>query len=855
MAITPERLGRYEILRPLGSGGMGEVYVAHDPLLGRNVAIKILPERLVTDRDSLARFTQEARSASALSHPNIVTIYEIGTDQAKPFISMEYVDGRDLRTLINEGPQPNRLTVDIAAQIADGLAAAHEHSIVHRDLKPENVMVTKDGFVKILDFGLAKLIAEGSDELAKTAEHRALSTTPGTILGTVGYMSPEQATGRRLDFRSDQFALGAILYELATGHAAFERENAIDIMSAILHDNPAPVRDFNARVPPPLTWVIDRLLQKQPSGRYPTTREVANELKALRDRIHAEGSVLDLPKPPAITSKQRRIIGITGGAIVAVALFLAAVLMNRPQPGAAQPQKKYVAMLRMKDLSGGAQGQLVADGFAETLTARLAESPQLQVMRASTPAALAATNAEGLAREVGANYVLSGSMQHDGDRVRVSYMISDVQSHTDRRGMVEGSLSDLFDLQDRLTQEIADDLRIGTVKPVTLAVSSSSQREYLEAVGHLRRYDSEAEADAALVILNRLAEEQPTATVDAALGRALLIKFQITHDAKWAALASAACERALAHDVHNLDSHVVLGELRRQTGRLDDAVGEFQRVLTEQPYNADAVIGLAETYRVSGKLAQAETAYKRAIALQPNYWGPYNKLGVFYLLHGRAAESVPLFEKVVQLVPSNTRGRGNLGGAYVMLSRYNDAIPLLQEVLKAQPNPQAYSNLGLSLYFLGRYDEAVGAFEHATQLSPRSALYWANLGDAYRWSSTPEKARATYEKALAVTDTELGVNPQDAFLHSVAAMVDAKLGKFGDAHRHSDTAMRIDPQSVDCAYVAALVANLEGNDSSAAQLLATAIARGYSRRQLASDPEFTNLRKNATIASLLKGPN
>jgi len=167
MASNPQRLGRYDILRQLGPGGMGEVYVAHDPLLGRNVAIKILPERLAGDRDALARFTQEARSASALSHPNIVTIYEIGTDHGKPFIAMEYIDGRDLRTLINEGPQSNRLTVDVAAQIADGLAAAHEHSIIHRDLKPENVMVTKDGFVKILDFGLAKLLAEG-DESSKT---------------------------------------------------------------------------------------------------------------------------------------------------------------------------------------------------------------------------------------------------------------------------------------------------------------------------------------------------------------------------------------------------------------------------------------------------------------------------------------------------------------------------------------------------------------------------------------------------------------------------------------------------------------------------------------------------------------
>ena len=435
MASNPDHLGRYQIVRPLGSGGMGEVYVAHDPLLGRNVAIKILPERLAGDRDALARFTQEARSASALSHPNIVTIYEIGTDHGKPFIAMEYIDGRDLRTVINEGPQSNRLTVDIAAQITDGLAAAHEHSIIHRDLKPENVMVTKDGFVKILDFGLAKLLAEG-DEMSKTVEYRVPSTMPGTILGTVGYMSPEQATGRRIDFRSDQFALGAMLYELATGHAAFERENAIDVMSAILHEEPPPVRDFNSRAPLPLTWVIDRLLQKEPSGRYETTRECANELKALRDRIHAEGSALDLPKPPVLTSKQRRTIGIVAGTVIALLLFLAVVMMNRRQTAgpqgsatAAQQQaKSYVAVLPFRDLSGDANGQLVGDGFAETVSTRLARLPSVQLIRPKPQDVAEGEDVQKIGRDLGVTMVIRGSMQRAGNKIRISYAIVDPQN-------------------------------------------------------------------------------------------------------------------------------------------------------------------------------------------------------------------------------------------------------------------------------------------------------------------------------------------------------------------------------------------------------------------------------------------
>ncbi|HKO01861.1 MAG TPA: serine/threonine-protein kinase, partial [Thermoanaerobaculia bacterium] len=337
MDMVRQTLGHYEILGPLGSGGMGDVYIARDPILGRKVAVKVLPERLATDRDSLSRFTQEARSASALNHPNIVTIHEVGTDKGTPFIVMEYVEGRDLRSLINEGPQSNRRAADIAAQIADGLAAAHERGIIHRDLKPENLMLTKDGYIKILDFGLAKVIAPPADESDHTAQLSMPATNPGTILGTVGYMSPEQATGRKLDYRSDQFAFGAILYELVTGTPAFESENAIDTLSAILHDDPAPIRDFNARVPDPLCWIIARLLEKEPGERYASTRDLSRELRALRDRMALEGSSLDRPRPPKLRLRQKRMIAFAAMAAIALVALVAVAISVARRPSVAAP--------------------------------------------------------------------------------------------------------------------------------------------------------------------------------------------------------------------------------------------------------------------------------------------------------------------------------------------------------------------------------------------------------------------------------------------------------------------------------------------------------------------------------------
>jgi serine/threonine protein kinase/tetratricopeptide (TPR) repeat protein len=859
MASPPDRLGRYEIIRPLGSGGMGEVYVAHDPLLGRNVAIKILPERLATDRDSLARFTQEARSASALSHPNIVTIYEIGTDHAKPFIAMEYIDGRDLRTLINEGPQPNRLTVDIAAQVADGLAAAHEHSIVHRDLKPENVMVTKDGFVKILDFGLAKLLAEGSDELSKTMEYRVPSTTPGTILGTVGYMSPEQATGRRIDFRSDQFALGAILYELATGHAAFDRENAIDVMSAILHDDPAPVRDYHARVPQPLTWVIDRLLQKEPSGRYATTRECANELKALRDRVHAEGSSFDLPKPPKLTSKQRRTIGIAAGTFTALALFIAVSVMNRRQTtqssgaaaAATQPAKSYVTVLPFRDLSGDANGQLVGDGFAETVSIRLARLPSVQLIRPKPQDIADSEDVQKIGRDLGVTMIVRGSMQRAGDRIRISYAIIDAQNRSQLAAdTVDGTAKELFDVQDKLVTKIASflDPKATPQRFPTLDANVSQQR-YLEALGYLRRYDDEKSLDAAISTLEDLGTT--SATVQASLGQAYLDKFIINRDTQYITKASEFSDRAAASDPLNPDVHVTLGQVRYQTGQYDPAIAEFNRALQQQPNNIDAVLGLARAYDKKNDLPKAESEYKKAIELQPKYWSAYNAMGIFYLMHANAPASIPFFQKVIQLAPDNTRGYGNLGGAYQQMGRYDDAIGVFQRTLDQKPSAQVYANLGTCYYFLGRYTDAARMFEKAVGLADSHYKYWANLGDAYRWTvNEKDRARDAYAKAIELARNELAKNANDVAIRSRLAECLAKNGDLKTADKEIRDALSRNPKNDTVLYHAAMIEAIRGNEEAAARLLAQSIKNGYSKSEIDLEPEFSAARKTATFQHL-----
>ena len=276
------QFGAYEILAPLGAGGMGEVYRARDTRLGREVAIKILPGNVCPDRRRIERFEQEARSASALNHPNIVTIYELGQVDTTCYIAMELVEGEGLRDLLATASIPLPKVIQIAAQVADGLAKAHEAGIVHRDLKPENLMVSRDGLVKILDFGLAKL-----EQPTDTDTTRSRQTLAGTVMGTLEYMSPEQASGRPVDLRSDQFSFGSVLYEMLTGRPAFQKGSTAETLAAILRDHPEPISSLNPEAPAPLCWVVERCLDKRPEQRYASTRDLARDLLAMRDRLSA----------------------------------------------------------------------------------------------------------------------------------------------------------------------------------------------------------------------------------------------------------------------------------------------------------------------------------------------------------------------------------------------------------------------------------------------------------------------------------------------------------------------------------------------------------------------------------------
>jgi TolB-like protein len=500
-----ERIGRFEVLSELGEGGMGQLCRARDPKLGRDVAIKLVAERFSDSREHQLRFEQEARAASALNHPNIITIYDIGEHQGFQYIAMELVEGQDLRTFAGERPRSMRRLADIATQIAEGLAAAHEHGIVHRDLKPENVMVTSLGFVKILDFGLAKLIPSqvGSDETTAGYE---LATRAGMVVGTTGYMSPEQARGTKLDHRSDQFSFGTMLYEMLAGQRPFRGVTRLDTLTAILHHEPEDLTRLNPKVPRALWDVVRRCLAKDPDDRYASTRELAQALARVRDTIpdSQTGLTAAMRRLPRV----RPTAALVAGAVAAAALVVLGLWLGRSRApaGAVGSAAKRVAVLPFRDLSGRPEGNLIGEGFAETVGVRLGSDRRVAVLPAvaidETGGDLAA-----LVRRTGAQAVVRGSLQFEGERVRATVAVLGGDGVQLSAASLEGSTAGLLDLEDDVARRVASALGLA---PATVPTAGPASRvagdRYLEALGYLRHYENEAAVDAAIKLLEPLGD-------------------------------------------------------------------------------------------------------------------------------------------------------------------------------------------------------------------------------------------------------------------------------------------------------------------------------------------------------------
>jgi eukaryotic-like serine/threonine-protein kinase len=609
---------------------MGEVYRARDTRLGREIALKVLPPEVAAEPDRMRRFEQEARAASALNHPNVVTVHDVGSEAGRFYIAMELVEGSSLRERIAGGPLSALEVAAIGAQIAEGLAKAHAASLVHRDLKPENVMISSDGFVKILDFGLAKLAppeAVGSLSLAETAEQR---TAAGVLLGTLGYMSPEQASGRPLDHRSDQFALGAILYELASERKAFQRTSAAETLAAILREEPPPLSSIASGVPDALSGIVARCLAKNPQERYDSTRDLARDLRGL-----GESGVSGLAAGSGRPSRSvRRIAVILVVAVVALAAVWWARRPRRPSPASGSPS---IAILPFQDFGGRPEDEYFADGMTESLITDLARVPGLLVIARNSTFSYKGkpVDVKRVGEELRVRYVLEGSVQRSGDAVRVNAQLIDAGTgYHVWAEKYDRPMRDVFALEDDISRSVAGALRAtlggpraGAPRPAPTS-NLEAYDAFLRGRYYLNQYDWVSK-DKSIPLFARALELDPGfALAHAMLGVACAKKaFEGDPEGTWRAKASAEIEKALSLDPALPEAYLAQGNLAwtRENGfPHEQAVADFHRALSLNGNLAEAHAALAGVYYHVGLLDEALEQYRVALKIDPrNSDAPY----------------------------------------------------------------------------------------------------------------------------------------------------------------------------------------------------------------------------------------
>jgi serine/threonine-protein kinase len=872
MPSSGSRFGRYELRERLGAGGMGEVYRARDCELQRDVAIKFLSDPFVTDPQRLARFAAEARAASALNHPNILTVHDIGESAGQPFIVMECVNGRTLRDVIGRKRLAPKAMLEIGVQIADGLAKAHSAGIVHRDLKPENVMVTEDGLVKIVDFGLAKPPVFNGEAGATDAETRAgAPTVHGAILGTVGYMAPEQARGETVDHRADQFALGAILYEMATGRRAFHCPSSVETLAATLDREPEPIATLSPTFPAPARWLIERCLAKQPKQRYASTEDLAHELRTVRDHLNEATGSLSGPGPTP--PRPRRALSWRTAVLVALVLIGAAVAsplrpwLWRLVAGPPWPDEQRVVVLPIEregdvdDVVSGLLGYVVMRlGQLNGIDGRISVVPASEVIVAGVQ------NPSAARKKLGATIAVTISVIREGSGVMVNVALAD----TERVSALGGdsiTLTGTRPAREAIVGLVVRVLKV-QLQPDKKALwetglTANVHAETLFAQGltpfqqasiALQSYEQEEALAEAIRLFNKAVDnDRGYAAAWAALGEAYLRLYRLKEDTRLLAPAETALRTALDLDRARPSVWISLGMLQVAKGEAAEAERTFQRVIAINPAGADAYRELGYAYQRIGQFQKAEPQYRKALELEPNSWSNHSHMGFLRYAQERFSEAESEFKEGIRLAPENAKLWSNLGSVYLRMGKATEAEAALNRAVEVNPRyADAVSNLGYLQFRQRRDAEAAHSFERAAELSPQDADLWRNLGSAqYFATGDRERPRPAYEKAASLYEQRRTVNPTDPHILVHLSACYVALGRAAEARALVAEASTRGLQGQDLAVGASVYEEL-GDRASALAIVRGAIASGRSLSVFEQARSLDKLRDDPRYAAIAK---
>jgi serine/threonine protein kinase/Tfp pilus assembly protein PilF len=857
-----QTLSHYRILEKIGQGGMGVVYKALDLHLDRYVAVKMLPKERVADPERRRRFIQEAKSASALNHPNIITIHDIDEADGICFIAMEYIPGKTLQEMIAESRLELNQSLDYAVQIADALSKAHAAGIVHRDIKPSNVMVTDENLAKVLDFGLAKLAGwpAGLPDVQENARTPSLSgaTREGVILGTLSYMSPEQARGREVDRRTDIFSLGVVLFQMIAGELPFRGPHAAAVLDKLLYTPTPSLKGVRSDLPEALERTIERATAKEPANRYQNMQEMASDLRSIRST-----GELALPVP----KKKRWRLAVMFVAAMMLLLLITLPFRDRlPRwlGGRALPQQIRMAVLQFNNVGSDAENQKICDGLMERLATKLNQTEKfrnsLSIVPPSEIRTEKVTSASGAHRIFGANLVLTGSVQKLRDQIILTInLVDSVKLKTIDGQVFKASMTDLLALEDDAFEKAAAMLALNLNPHERQALragetnNADAYNSYVQGIGCLVRFDMAENVDKAIQFFQNAVEEDPRfALAHAGLGEAYWRKFQQSKETKWIDAALSSCRRAAEIDSRVSQVHITQGILYLGMGQPEKAVGELKKAIEMEPRSSEAYRELARAYEDMHKTAEAEATYKKAIELKPDSWSCYSNLGVFYYYRARYKEAAEQFKKVIELTPDNFLAFSGLGGIYLYEGDFGKAGDMFARSLAIRPSANAYSNLAASYLLQGRSSEAVPLLEKATAMDTANYMIWGNLGDAYyQTPGLSQKAPAAYALAVEIVTKDLAVNPNDNGARARLAFYLLRLGDTNQALDEIARAEKSAPKDSDVMYWAAVIYESAGDREKALNALAKAAAEDYSLAIIRATSEFSQLRKDPRFGDLI----
>ena len=813
-ALVGELIGHYRIESLIGVGGMGEVYLARDERLGRKVALKLLPKRLTADETQLSRFKTEARSASALNHPNILTVYEIGAGGNRQFIATEFIEGMTLRASLACGRMDLPAALEIAVQVASALAAAHETGVVHRDIKPENIMLRPDGYVKVLDFGIAKLAEQrpASDhyEFGTTA---VLQTRPGLVLGTGHYMSPEQARGQKVDARSDIWSLGVVLYEMVAGIPPFRGETPSDCIACILKTEPPPLSSVLSDVPLKLESILQKALRKNRDERYQTIKEMLADLRNLKGE--AEGSVPQIKaRAESIVSKikghKRGVLLTLAAAILAVAAFAYSFFFVAPAPS---PNEKSIAVLPFENLSEDKSNAYFADGIQDEILTRLSKIADLKVISRTSTQRYKNTSQSlsEIANQLGVANLVEGSVQKTNDQVRVNVQL--IRAANDSHlwaDTFDRKLTDIFSVESEVAKAIADQLRAHLTGREEQAIAA-------RPTDNPEAYD---------VYLRGLAYTLKTGDTPAnALGAQKYLREAVRLDPKFAlSWALLSYVDALGYLTLTLQPTVALREETRQAAEMafslqpnlgeavvakgyynyaclkdyDTAVRYFEQARQFLPNSSQIPESLAYVARRQGQWNRSEAYFNEAERLDPRNVNLLTAHAASSIIRRRFPEALRKLDQVLDITPDDVdtlaqkaaiaQAEGDLPRAAALLAplhpNADDTVALGTQVYQAILERRSAQIIPRLKEILAKPDPALGYFNGELR-------FW--LGWAQEVAGDHAAAQESWRQARGELEAFLKEQPENYILIGDLALTNVGLGDQAAALTLTKRAMAVMP--------------------------------------------------------------